>query len=209
MMRRLIASGAIISAIMAMPAHAQAPMTMETPMVTETPVAGPMPYPGGMPPVMDQSIISHFLLEQNEGRFDGRGTDYRWEGRGWIGTDYDKFMFKTEGVRTRKGTIEDSQQTFLYSRAISTYFDLQGGVRFDVDSRTSRSWGAFGFQGLAPQFFDVEAMAYVSDRGHLALRAAASYDLQLGQRLVLQPQVEMNLYSKDDPGRLTDRKSVV
>ena len=208
MMRRLIASGAIISVFLAMPAYAQVPMAMDTPMVMETPmameppVAGSIPYLGGMPPVMDQSITSHFLLEQNEGRFDGRGTDYRWEARGWIGTDYDKFLFKTEGLRTRKGAVEDSQQTLLYSRAISTYFDLQGGVRADVDSRTGRTWGAFGFQGLAPNWFDVEAMAYISDRGHLALRLAASYDLQLTQRLILQPQIEMNLYSQDDPGRL-------
>src|SRR6516165_7980524 len=29
---------------------------------------------------------------------------------------------------------EDGQQQFLYDRAITTYFDLQGGLRSDIDS---------------------------------------------------------------------------
>ena len=31
----------------------------------------------------------------------------------------------------------------------------------------------------------------------------ASYDLLITQRLILQPEVELNLYSKSDPGRGT------
>jgi len=29
--------------------------------------------------------------------------------------------------------LGDSQQQFLYSRAVTTYFDLQGGLRSDLD----------------------------------------------------------------------------
>jgi copper resistance protein B len=59
-----------------------------------------------------------------------------------------------------------------------------------------------GLQGLAPYFFDVELTGYVSDEGHLAAKLEASYDLLLTQRLILQPQVEVNLYSKADPVRM-------
>jgi copper resistance protein B len=62
--------------------------------------------------------------------------------------------------------------------------------------------GGVGHQGLAPYFFDLELTGYVSGEGHLAAKLEASYDLLLTQRLILQPQVEVNLYSKADPVRM-------
>jgi copper resistance protein B len=42
----------------------------------------------------------------------------------------------------------------------------------------------------------------VSGQGHLAAKLEAFYDLLLTQRLILQPQIEVNLYSKADPARM-------
>jgi uncharacterized protein involved in copper resistance len=86
--------------------------------------------------------------------------------------------------------------------AVTTYFDLQGGLRSDIDSRPTRNWAAFGIQGLAPYFFDLELTGFVSGQGHLAGKLQASYDLLITQRLILQPQIELNIYSKTDPARL-------
>jgi copper resistance protein B len=158
--------------------------------------------PSGMPPVKDTGIFAHAILNENEGRFDGTNTEYRWDGQGWVGTDYDKLWIKSEGTLQSNGTLDDGQDDFLYSRAISTYFDLQGGLRSDLDSRPTRNWAAFGIQGLAPYFFDLELTGYVSGEGHLAGKLEASYDLLLTQRLILQPQIELNVYSKADPARL-------
>ena len=105
-------------------------------------------------------------------------------------------------VDNANGTLEDGQQQFLYDRAITTYFDLHGGLRSDIDSRPTRNWAAFGIQGLAPYFFDLEATGFVSGEGHLAAKLEASYDLLITQRLILQPQLELNVYSKADPARL-------
>lgn len=161
----------------------------------------PLQYYGGQPPVDDQAVFFHGVLDQAEGRFNGRNIDGRWEGQGWAGTDYNKIWLKTEGVVGRNGKIQDGQNQFLYDRPISPYFDLQAGIRVDANSSTtSRTWGAFGIQGLSLYFFDLEATGFVSDRGTFAARLAASYDLLITQRLILQPQVEMNLYSKSDPG---------
>lgn len=162
---------------------------------------GPLQYYGGKPPVDDDPIFFHGILDQAEGRFNGRNIDGRWEGQGWAGTDYNKIWLKSEGVVSRNGKLEDGQNQILYDRSISSYFDLQAGVRVDANSSTtSRTWGAFGVQGLALYFFDVEATGFVSDRGTFAARLAGSYDLLITQRLILQPQVELNLYSKADPG---------
>ena len=153
------------------------------------------------PPVMDNMIFVHAILDQFEGRTDGRTSELRWSGEGWLGTDYDKFWIKTEGFRRRDGSVDDGRHEFLYSRAISTFFDLQGGIRSDLDSRPTRNWAAFGVEGLAPLFFHIDGTGYVSDGGHLAARFETSYDLLLTQRLILQPEFEINLYSKADPVR--------
>lgn len=153
-------------------------------------------------PVEDRMIFVHGILNQFEGRVNGGTPELRWSGQAWAGTDYDKFWLKTEGFRRADGSIDDGRHEFLYGHAVSTYFDVQGGVRADIDSRPTRTWGALGVQGLAPYFFDVEATAYVSDQGHLAGRLEGSYDLLITQRLILQPQAEVNLYGKSDSARL-------
>ena len=152
-------------------------------------------------PVSDRAILVHGILDQFEGRTDGRAAELRWSGEGWVGTDYDKFWVKTEGFRRRDGTVDDGRHEFLYSRAISTYFDLQGGLRSDIDSRRNRNWAALGFEGLAPLFFHVQGTLYAGEKG-VAGRVEGSYDLLLTNRLILQPQVEINLYSQSDPARL-------
>jgi copper resistance protein B len=151
---------------------------------------------------MDRPVLAHVIFNQLEGRWNGSNTQFRWEGQGWVGTDYDKLWIKSEGTLQSNGTLDDGQHQFLYARAISTYFDLQGGLRSDIDSRPTRNWAAFGAQGLAPYLFDLEVTSFVSGEGHLAAKLEASYDLLLTQRLILQPQIEVNLYSKADPARL-------
>jgi copper resistance protein B len=154
-----------------------------------------------MPPMMETGILAHAILDKFEGRVGGGQNAFRWDGQAWIGTDNDKLWLKSEGFVFGNGRVDDGRHEFLYDRAISTYADLQAGIRTDWDSGTGRNWAALGVQGLAPLFFDYEATGYLSDGGHAALRLAASYDLLLTQRLILQPAFEMNFYSKADPGR--------
>jgi copper resistance protein B len=54
-------------------------------------------------------------------------------------------------------------------------------------------------QGLAPYFFDIEATAYVGDTGRTAARFKARYAALFTQRLILEPEFELNAYGKDDP----------
>ena len=188
---RIIPPAAAIAAF-ATAAAAQIPATKDEPALSFEHVE----------PVMDRPILAHVILDQLEGRWNGTNTEFRWDGQGWVGTDYDKLWIKSEGTLSN-GALEDGQDQFLYSRAITTYFDLQGGLRSDLDSRPTRNWAALGIQGLAPYFFDLELTGFVSGQGHLAAKLEASYDLLLTQRLILQPQLEINLYSKADPARLT------
>src|SRR5438132_13923634 len=174
----------------------------QTPEVADRPATMPGVQPGGaVQPVRDTDIIAHAIFSQLEGRLNGANTEFRWEGQGWVGTDYDKLWIKSEGTLSN-GALDDGQHQLLYDRAITTYFDLQGGLRSDIDSRPTRNWAAFGIQGLAPYFFDLELTGYASNQGHLAAKLEASYDLLITQRLILQPQIELNLFSKADPVRM-------
>ena len=74
-------------------------------------------------------------------------------------------------------------------------------VRIDLDNGRGRTWYALGIQGLAVQFFNIEATAYVSTGGHYAAKFNVSYDIPITNRLYLQPQAELNIYSKPDRGR--------
>ncbi|MBF6560743.1 MAG: copper resistance protein B [Candidatus Binataceae bacterium] len=154
------------------------------------------------PPVMDNQIIGHVLFDQLEGRTNGPDNEFRWDGQGWIGTDMNKLWFKSEGF-VENGQASDGDTEALYDRPLPflRYFDAQAGVRYDLDSDPGRTWGAIGIEGLAPYFFDFEPTFYFSDRGRVAGRLTGSYDLLITQRLILQPQIEMNFYSKSDPSR--------
>ncbi len=153
-------------------------------------------------PVGDERIYVHGGFDQLEGRFGG-GIDngFRWEGEAWAGTDENRLWLKSEGEVDGLGRVSDGQQELFYDRPISTYFDLQGGARYDLDSAPGRAWAAFGIEGLAPYFIKVSATGYLGGGGRLAAKLMASYDQLLTNRLVLEPEAELNLYSRDDPRR--------
>lgn len=151
-------------------------------------------------PVDDQHVWFHVIIEEFEGRL-GSESSFRWDGEAWMGTDTHRLWIKSEG-ELESGKVADGQHEILYDTPISTYFDLQAGLRYDLDDRAGRGWAAFGVEGLSQYFFHVSATVYASDRGHFAAKLFAAYDLLLTQRLILQPTLEANLYTKADPKRL-------
>lgn len=154
------------------------------------------------PPVEDNTIFYHVLFNQLEGRTNGPDNEFRWDGEGWIGTDMNKIWFKSEGV-VEHGKMSDGDQEVLYDRPIPylRYFDFQAGVRYDLDSAPGRTWGAIGIEGLAPYFFEFAPTFYFSNRGYFAGRVEGSYDILITNRVIAQPQFELNFYSKSDPSR--------
>jgi len=157
---------------------------------------------GWSPPVMDNPIMGHFFFDQFEGRTNGPDNAFRWDGEGWIGTDMNRLWLKSEGF-VENGKATDGDTEALYDRPIPflRYFDAQAGVRYDLDSNPGRTWGAIGVEGLAPYFFEFAPTFYFSDRGRFAGRVTGSYDLLITQRLIAQPQFEINAYSAKDPSR--------
>ena len=159
----------------------------------------------GQPLVMDDTIFYHLLFDQFEGRTNGPDNEFRWDGEGWVGTDTNRLWFKSEGF-VQNGRMTDGDQEVLYDRPLPwlRYFDAQAGVRYDLDSGPGRTWGAIGIEGLAPYFFQFEPTFYFSNQGRVAGRIQGSYDVLLTQRLIAQPQVEMNFYSQSEASREVD-----
>lgn len=120
-----------------------------------------------------------------------------WEAQAWYGGDYNKVWFKTEGEYV--DDRDHSRNELLWDRVAARWWSLQAGVRHDLGEGPSRTWAAFGLQGLAPYWWEVEATAYVGEQGRTALRLAAEQDVLLTQRLILQPEMELEFYGKDDP----------
>ena len=152
-------------------------------------------------PVADDRVYVHGLLDEFEGRFGG-GPDpsFRWDGEVWAGTDTNRLWLKSEGF-VQNGLVRDGDHELLYARPISTYFDFQAGVRYDLDSAASRGWAAVGIEGLAPYFFQFSATLYASDAGHFAGKVVLSYEELLTQRLIMEPLIELNAYTRADPAR--------
>lgn len=117
-----------------------------------------------------------------------------------FGRDYDKLVLKAEG-EVASGKLQDARTEALWSHAISTFWDTQLGVRHDSGVGPNRTWLAFGVQGLAPYWFEVDAAAYVGSGGRTALRLGAEYELLVTQRLIVQPRIEANFYGKSDATR--------
>lgn len=148
-------------------------------------------------------LVWHVILDQLEGRSNGPDNSLRWDGEGWVGTDFNRLWLRSEGFVDQQGKVEDGSIEAFYARPIPflRYFDWQAGVRSDRDANRGRTWGALGIEGLAPGFFNLRTTVYARDAGHFAARLQGSYDLLLSNRLIAQPEIEMNFYSKADPSR--------
>ncbi len=132
-------------------------------------------------------------LRVREGR-DG----FLWDAQGWYGGDIDKLWIKSEGEGEWDGSLERAELQGLWSHAIGPWFDLQAGVRQDLTG-PSRTHAVIGVQGLAPYLFEVDAAAFVSNKGDLIARIEAELDQRITQRLLLQPRVELALSAQDIP----------
>ncbi len=139
------------------------------------------------------------LLDQLEA-FDGKsGSGQTWEVQGWYGNDTNKLWIRTEGDR-RRGKIEGGDVEAFWNRNIATFWSTQMGVRHELGDGPTRNWGAFGIQGLAPYWFELEATGYVGPSGRTAARLRAEYELLFTQRLS---------YARQDGHPLQDRQFVV
>ena len=145
---------------------------------------------------MDKAIFHYSRLELDASRSSG-STLATWEGNGWIGTDFDRLWWSTEGERFGSD-FEDAEFTILYGHYARRFWDVVVGVRYEIEP-VSQSYLTFGIMGLAPYWLEVELFGVVSDNGRASVRLEAETDLFVTQRLILEPLVHFDALIVDDP----------
>jgi copper resistance protein B len=146
------------------------------------------------------AIHSYWLLDRLElAQRDGE-RELGWEASAWIGGDVRKLWLRSEG-HAANGQVESGNLEVLYGRGVRAWWDVVAGVRQDFGDAPSRTWAAFGVQGLVPYKFEVSATAYIGQDGRTAGSLEAEYDTLLTNRLILQWSAEAELHGKDDPVR--------
>ncbi|QEA37644.1 copper resistance protein B [Pistricoccus aurantiacus] len=167
---------------------------------------GPIEPSSGAPkgwkekPTMDDKILAFSRLDRFEYGDSEDGQTYLWDAQGWIGGDYHKFWWETEGEGpVGDGSIEASQFEASYAYKIWPYWHVQGGVRYDTNPNPDRGFLMLGLEGLAPYWFETDLEAYLSEDGDVSASAEFEYDLLLTQRLVLQPRIGIKASAQDEP----------
>lgn len=145
------------------------------------------------------SILSMVLLNVGEYQFRDDENGYRWDGEAWFGGDLNRLVIKSEGEGGIDSGVEAADVQALYSRAIGPYFDLQAGLRQDLQRGPKRTFATIGFEGVAPYWFETSGALFLSSKGELLGRLEGTYDLRLTQRWIVQPRVETNLSGQDIP----------
>ncbi len=123
---------------------------------------------------------------------------YAWEAEGWAG-DLDRVILKSRGEGTFSHGFDHGELDLLYGKALDPWWNLQAGLRQDIGPGPQRSWASLGIEGRAPYLFEIQAAAFVSDKGQLTARAEAAYDQRISQHLILQPRLELDLAAQDMP----------
>lgn len=154
---------------------------------------GPIPRPR----LADELNFGSLLVDRLEAVRSSDNTSAVYELQAWYGRDYDRAVFKAEGDYDNN-KLEEASSELLWSHAVHAYWNTQLGVRYDIGEGPDRTWLAFGIQGLAPYWFEVDVTGYIGNESRFAINLEAEYELLLSQKLILQPSLEANLYLKDD-----------
>lgn len=151
--------------------------------------------------MLDDQLFTLVKIDQLEFRSQDGDDVASWDGQARIGNDLHKLALKSEGEYVLDpDTMETAEFQLLYLRMISDFFDVQAGLRHDFQPNPSRTYAVLGINGLAPQWFEVDASLFLSDEGDVSARFHVEYDILFTQRLVLQPNAEVNVaFSDDEP----------
>jgi len=143
------------------------------------------------------TLVSKVMANELEYTSANGEEGYRWNIKAWYGGDIDRVVIKTKGEGA--GDVDTAEVHALYSRAVDVYTDLQFGLRYDIEPAPNRTYLSIGAQTLLPYWFEADGALFIGERGQVLGRVEGSYDLMLTQRLVLQPNAEVDLALKDDP----------
>ena len=146
--------------------------------------------------VSDDPLLTKVMGEVETRKINGANPKV-WNIDAWIGKDLEKLWIKSEGEKLDGKTTEAELQ-ILYSKAIEPYWDIQYGIKKDFQPTPNRTWGVIAAKGLAPYLVEIDASLFIGESGRTSIRLDAEYEYMFSQKLVLSPEVEINIFGKDD-----------
>lgn len=135
------------------------------------------------------------LADQLEYSPSGRGRPIDVEMRAWYGGAYRRLWIRGQGEVATTGRDADGEVEVLYGKLVDPFWDAVIGVHVDQHwggNIPTRTMVTLGFIGLAPYRFEVEPTLFVSPRGEVAARLEFGFPLLLTQRLIAEPEAELN-----------------
>jgi len=145
----------------------------------------------------DETVFTGLWIDRIELR-EGESEDHsEFAGQAWLGNSYHRLLLRSE-LEWRDLTFEESMTELLYSRALTPFWNIQLGGRYDHGDLAHRQWLTLGVSGLAPYWFEVNANLYLEPDGHSAATVEVEYETLLSQRLILQPRMGLEFYGDSD-----------
>ena len=144
-----------------------------------------------------EPIVWGFQAEQLEYRA-GDGSDvFAWDFDAFAGKDELRFVWRSEAeFEFEEDAFESLENQARLQTPISDFFDAVAGVRVDTPEGPDRVYGVVGLHGLAPQWFEIDADLFISDRPFF--RFEAEYEGLITNRVILVPSIEVDLPLADD-----------
>ena len=133
-------------------------------------------------------VMSEFEYLQEDGE-----DVIEWDIDAWRGRDLSKFWIKSSGEYA-DSEFEDANIEFVYSYAVSAYWDQQFGVRHNLKSDSdgdNRNWFSYGFIGTAPYFVAVDARVFVGEESSSQLLIELEREMMITQEWVLTPELDI------------------
>ncbi|MDZ7715170.1 MAG: copper resistance protein B [Balneolaceae bacterium] len=153
--------------------------------------------------LMDNKTMVFFMADRFEYNINSGLNPLVLDAQGYIGRDINKFWLEAEGETIFTEKEGEVELEALYGRAISPYFDLRAGLRYDIaytaNNNQTRAFAVLGIQGLAPYLFEVDGNLFISEDGDISAQLEAEYDLPITQRLWAQPRLETSIAVQEVP----------
>lgn len=148
---------------------------------------------------MSEPLIWGLSVNQLE-RVTGDGEAIAWDADFKIGRDISNLQLEAEGERALGGDSQGRAKAY-YTQAVSAFWDVKAGLAYDYAPGTHLTHLALGVQGLAPQWIETEAVAYVSEDGDLTGEVTLETELLLTPDLTLVPELTIGLSAGEVPAR--------
>jgi len=151
-----------------------------------------------------EELIYGFQAEEVEYRAGENGEDlFVWEVDALVGSDELKLRLESSAEFDLDAkNFEDLSNQITLQTPISDFWDFKGGFRADTPDGSNRWYGVVGITGLAPQWIEVDADLYFSNKGDLSVSFDAEYELLITNYLILTPsaQIEAAFSSDEEVG---------